>query len=209
MHITVKGKQLEVGDALRGHVESALTAAVSKYFSNPLESHIVFTREAHLFRADVSVHVGRGILVQGQALAPDAYAAGDTAIEHVAKQLRRHKRRLRDHHTKERERDKNEALTALSFVLAPQPDEGPDDVDADGAPTGDQPVVVAEMTTEILTLTVGEAVMRLDFGVQPALLFRHAGHGGLNLVYRRTDGNIGWIDPQGNGAGAVRAGGRK
>lgn len=205
MQITVKGKQLEVGDALRGHVESALTAAVSKYFSNPLESQIVFTREAHLFRADVSVHVGRGILVQGQALAPDAYAAGDAAIEHVAKQLRRHKRRLRDHHTKERERDKTEALTALSYVLAPEPD----DVGDDAAHAGEQPVVVAEMTTEILTLTVGEAVMRLDFGVQPALLFRHAGHGGLNLVYRRTDGTIGWIDPQGNGAGAARAGGRK
>src|SRR5215470_5664942 len=110
MHVTVKGKQLEVGEALRGHVESALTAAVSKYFSNPLESQIVFTREAHLFRADVSVHVGRSILVQSQALAADAYAAGDAAIEHVAKRLRRYKRRLRDHHNEAR--DKAGALTA-------------------------------------------------------------------------------------------------
>ena len=195
MHITVKGKQIEVGEALRGHMESALTAAVSKYFSNPLESQIVFTREAHLFRADVSVHVGRNILVQGQALAADAYAAGDTAIEHVAKRLRRHKRRLRDHH-KERERDTAEVLTAQSYVLAAEPD----DLDDDGAGAGTQPAVVAEMTTEVLTLSVGEAVMRLDLGVQPALLFRHAGHGGLNLVYRRADGTIGWIDPQGNRA---------
>jgi ribosomal subunit interface protein len=187
MHVTVKGKQIEVGEALRGHVESALTAAVSKYFSNPLESQIVFTREAHLFRADVSVHVGRSILVQGQASAADAYAAGDAAIEHVAKRLRRYKRRLRDHH---KERDgKIEAVNAQAYVLAP-------DADDDAADGGDQPVVVAEMTTEILTLSVGEAVMRLDLGDQPALLFRHAGHGGLNLVYRRPDGNIGWIDPQ-------------
>ncbi|MBI3514787.1 MAG: ribosome-associated translation inhibitor RaiA [Proteobacteria bacterium] len=210
MHITVTGKQIEVGEALRGHMESALTAAVSKYFSNPLESQIVFTREAHLFRADVSVHVGRGILVQGQALAADAYGAGDAAVEHVAKRLRRYKRRLRDHH-KERERDKVEAVTAQSYVLAAEPDDG-DDADA-GA--GTQPAVVAEMTTEILTLSVGEAVMRLDLGVEPALLFRHAGHGGLNLVYRRSDGNVGWIDPHGNrttidsGAAGVAAAKRK
>jgi ribosomal subunit interface protein len=192
MHVTVKGKQIEVGDALRDHVESALTASVSKYFSNPLESQIVFTREAHLFRADVSVHVGRSILVQGQGLAADAYAAGDAAIEHVAKRLRRHKRRLRDHH---KERDsKVEALTAQAYVLAAEADD--DDAAPGDGSTDDRPVVVAEMTTEILTLSVGEAVMRLDLGDQPALMFRHAGHGGLNLVYRRPDGNIGWIDPQ-------------
>jgi len=196
MHVTVKGKQIEVGDALRDHVESALTASVSKYFSNPLESQIVFTREAHLFRADVSVHVGRSILVQGQGLAADAYAAGDAAIEHVAKRLRRHKRRLRDHH---KERDsKVEALTAQAYVLAAEADDDTPPGDEVGAVAagGDGPAVVAEMTTEILTLSVGEAVMRLDLGDQPALLFRHAGHGGLNLVYRRPDGNIGWIDPQ-------------
>jgi ribosomal subunit interface protein len=193
MHITVKGKQIEVGEALRGHVESALTAAVGKYFSNPLESQIVFTREAHLFRADISVHVGRSILIQGQAVAADAYAAGDAAVEHVAKRLRRHKRRLRDHHkSKDQLGELPASSPAVSYVLAAD-HERDDDIEAP-----DLPVVVAEMTTEILTLTVGEAVMRLDLGDQPALLFHHAGHGGLNLVYRRRDGNIGWIDPQGN-----------
>lgn len=192
MHITVKGKQIEVGDALRGHVEAALTAAVGKYFSNPLDSQVVFTREAHLFRADVSVHVGRSILVQGQGRADDPYAAGDAAIEHVAKRLRRYKRRLRDHHKD----SKGDVLPAQAYVLAAEPEDATDD---DAASHG-QPMVVAEMTTEILALTVGEAVMRLDLGDLPALLFRHAGHGGLNLVYRRPDGNIGWIDPLGNDA---------
>jgi ribosomal subunit interface protein len=194
MHITVKGKQIEVGEALRGHVESALTAAVGKYFSNPLESQIVFTREAHLFRADISVHVGRGILIQGQAAAADAYVAGDQAVEHVAKQLRRQKRRLRDHHPHHKGADVA-AATAL-----------PDDV-VDGVETvaPGQPMVIAEMGVEVPTLSVGEAVTRLDQGDRPALLFRHAGHGGLNLVYRRPDGNIGWIDPQGNGAAPGRA----
>ena len=192
MHITVKGKQIEVGEALRGHAEGALATAVGKYFSNPLESQIVFTREAHLFRADISVHVGRSILIQGQAVAADAYAAGDAAIEHVAKRLRRHKRRLRDHHkTKDQLAELPAATAALSYVIA-------SDAERDDVEAPDQPVVVAEMTTEILRLTVGEAVMRLDLGDQPALLFHHAGHGGLNLVYRRSDGNVGWIDPQGN-----------
>jgi ribosomal subunit interface protein len=206
MHITVKGKQIEVGEALRGHVESALTAAVGKYFSNPLESQIVFTREAHLFRADISVHVGRSILIQGQAVAADAYAAGDEAVEHVAKRLRRHKRRLRDHHkAKDQLAEQPASSPAASYVLAPEPEWEPENDDAGLADQSadlppDQPMVVAEMTTEILTLTVGEAVMRLDLGTQPALLFHHAGHGGLNLVYRRSDGHVGWIDPQGNHA---------
>lgn len=207
MHVTVKGKQIEVGEALRGHVESALTAAVSKYFSNPLESQIVFTREAHLFRADVSVHVGRSILVQGQASATDAYAAGDAAIEHVAKRLRRHKRRLRDHHRDSE--TKADALTAQAYVLAAEPD-GDAAHEPERGDAEDRPVVIAEMTTEILTLSVGEAVMRLDLGDQPALLFRHAGHGGLNLVYRRPDGNIGWVDPHlGTPAAAQRPDSRK
>ena len=199
MHITVKGKQIEVGEALRGHVESALTAAVGKYFSNPLESQIVFTREAHLFRADISVHVGRSILIQGQAVAADAYAAGDEAVEHVAKRLRRHKRRLRDHHkAKDQLAELPASSPATSYVLAPEPERDDDAAAPDQPPdqSPDQPMVVAEMTTEILTLTVGEAVMRLDLADQTALMFRNRTHGGLNVIYRRPDGTIGWIDPE-------------
>lgn len=193
MLITVKGKQLDVGEALRGHIETSLRGNVEKYFANALESHIVLTREAHLFRADVSVHVGRGILVQGQASDGDAYIASDTAIQHVTKRLRRYKRRLRDHH-----KDKVDTAPALAYVIAPHiddDDEGDAHVDANGSA---QPMIVAEMATEIPTLSVSDAVMRLDLGDLTALLFMHAGHGGLNLIYRRADGHIGWIDPQGN-----------
>src|SRR5260221_1509938 len=98
MHVTVRGKQVDVGESLRRHFETELTATVEKYFANPQECQVVLTREAHLFRADISVHVGRGILVQGQAAAADAYVAADAAVEHIAKRLRRYKRRLRDHH---------------------------------------------------------------------------------------------------------------
>lgn len=190
MQVTVTGKQLDVGDALRSRCESHLAAAVNKYFSNPLEAQVVVTREAHLFRADISVHVGRAIQVRGQSAAADAYAAVDQAVEHVAKRLRRFKRRLNDHH-----RTPVEALP--TYVIA-EPAEETDTEHEVPAADGTRPVIIAEMTTEIATLAVNEAVLRLDLGGLPAMLFRNAGHGGLNLVYRRPDGNIGWIDPQGN-----------
>lgn len=203
MLITVKGKQLDVGDALRGHIEQSLNQLVGKYFANPLEAQIVLSREAHLFRADVSVHVGRDILVQGHATGADAHLASDGAIEHVVKRVRRHKRRLRDHHRDREVTDQLRAgLMAQAYVLAGPTD---DPVEDNGANNGDgeaaQPMIIAEMTTEIASLSVSDAVMKLDLGDLPALLFRHASHGGLNLVYRRADGNIGWIDPQGNANG--------
>lgn len=98
MQLSVTGKQLDVGDALRHHAETNLSASVAKYFDGAIEGNIVFSREAHLFRADISVHVGHGILFQGSGEADDPYPAFDMALEHAVKQLRRHKRKLRDHH---------------------------------------------------------------------------------------------------------------
>ena len=194
MLVTVKGKQVDVGDALRGHVESELVNAVGKYFANPQESQVVLTREAHLFRADVTVHVGRGIIVQGQGQAPDAHTACDDAIGHVAKRLRRYKRRLRDHH-----KPGGEVQQAPAYVLAAASEQ---DEPEEAPLNGGAPAIIAELTTEIATLSVSDAVMRLDLMDEPALLFRHAGHGGLNLVYRRPDGNIGWVDPPTQGSGS-------
>jgi ribosomal subunit interface protein len=191
MQLTVTGKQVDVGDALRRHVEATLDALVEKYFRTAIESHAVFCREAHLIRADVSLHIGRGMVVNSSAAAPDHYVAFDSAAERLAKQLRRYKRRLRDYHGKARAA-MEPAETARSFVLAPF-DEA--DTDTAAAPTGGAPVVIAEMSTELPHLTVGEAVMRMDLADAPALLFRNRSHGELNLVYRRGDGNIGWIDP--------------
>ncbi len=186
MQVSITGKQLDVGDALRTHIEDNLSAAVEKYFENSLEAHVVLSREAHRFTAQVSVHVGRGISVQGHGDGPDAHEAFDIALDRVAKRLRRHKRRLRDHH---RDRTPPEFLPAQQYILAPE--EGEEEVEA----AEDSPVVIAEMEVRIETLTVGEAVMRLDLADQNALMFRNKAHGGLNMVYRRNDGNIGWVDP--------------
>jgi len=188
MHLTVTGKQIDTGDALRRHVESSLDAILGKYFKTAIEAHVVFSKEAHLSRAEISAHIGRGIVVNAGAAATEVYAAYEAAAERIAKQLRRYKRRLRDHHAKARE-PSEASERARDYVLAPLAEEA--DENAGGGPT-----VVAEMSTELPNLTVGEAVMRMDLADAPVLLFRNRSHGGLNLVYRRADGNIGWIDPE-------------
>ncbi|MGE5147020.1 MAG: ribosome hibernation-promoting factor, HPF/YfiA family [Candidatus Eiseniibacteriota bacterium] len=190
MQLSVTGKQIDVGQALRSHVGTGLEAAVGKYFDHAIEANVVFSRNAHNYQADIKVHVGRGILIQGQGTAGDPYLAFNAASEHIAKRLRRHKRRLRDHHRAERAA---ETLSALQYVLAA---ESESDEQENEAGTG-EPVVVAEMTTYIPMLTVSEAVMMMDLSDAPALMFRNSAHGGLNMVYRRTDGNVGWVDPQG------------
>jgi ribosomal subunit interface protein len=203
MQLSVKGKQIDIGDALRIHVETSLSAIVEKYFERAIEAHAVFSRQGNLIRSDLSVHLRRDILVQGQASAADAYAAFDGAALHIAKRIRRYKRRLRDRQGQTHEAVA-EILSARSYVLAEEEDGHEDRTepasDASGQPANDhpvndQPVIVAEMTCEIPTLTVGEAVMRMDLADVPTFIFRNRAHGGLNVVYRRRDGHIGWVDP--------------
>jgi ribosomal subunit interface protein len=188
MHLTVTGRQLDVGEALRLHVGESLAGIFNKYFGDPIEATVAFAREAHLYRSQISVHVGRHIELQSQATADAPYAAFDAAADRLAKRLRRYKRRLRDHHKTDAG-----ALSATQYVLAGETEEAETETEA---PT--QPIVIAEMATAIPTLTVGEAVMRLDLGELSAMMFVNRAHGGLNVVYRREDGNIGWIDPRGN-----------
>ena len=190
MQISVTGKQLDVSDAFRGHIEDRLVATVSKYFGNAIEAHVTVSREGNRFRTDCSVHVGHGIYVQGHGEEVDLHASFNGATDRVEKQLRRYKRRLRTHHAKQRQ---NEARNtqALTFVLAAEPDdeELPEESEA-------RPVIVAESTTEIPTCTVGEAVMRMDLANCSVVMFHNSAHGRINVVYRRTDGHIGWIEPK-------------
>ena len=186
MQLTVTGKQIDTGVELRRHVETSLDAILGKYFKTAIEAHVVFSKEAHLSRTEVSIHIGRGIVVNAGASGTETYAAFDAAAERIAKQMRRYKRRLRDHHAKMRE-SFEAGESARDYVLAPLAEED----DGDGGPA-----VVAEMSTDLPNLTVGEAVMRMDLADAAVLLFRNRSHGELNLVYRRADGNIGWIDPE-------------
>ena len=188
MQLTVTGKQIDTGDVFRSHVEESLGSILGKYFKTAIEAHVVLSREAHLSRAEISIHIGRGIVVNAGGAAAEAYTAFDYAAERIAKQMRRYKRRLRDHHAKGRE-PSEASERATDYVLAPIAEEAEEDA-------GDAPAVIAEMSTGVPSLTVGEAVMRMDLAAAPVLLFRNRSHGELNIVYRRTDGNIGWIDPE-------------
>ena len=194
MQLTVTGKGVDVGDALRHRVETSLGSILGKYFGSAIEAHAVFTRERHLIRSDLAIHIGRGIVVNSAGSANEFYAVFDGAAERLAKQLRRYKRRLRDYHAKASRATNAEAEVARSYVLAPPAEEDEDEQETAGAEAA-APIVIAEMSTELPSLTVGEAVMRMDLADAPVLLFRNRSHGALNVVYRRGDGNIGWIDP--------------
>ncbi len=190
MHINISGHQLDVGNSLRGHISASLEAVVEKYFGEAIDASVVLTRERLTVRADLAIHIGRGIYVRAHESADDAYTAFDVAAAHLGKRLRRHKRRLRNHHEA---RESAETVRAQQYILAPyEADvEDEDEIETDS----DHPVIVAEDQTVIENLTVSEAVMRMDLADVPAMVFRNAGNGGLNVVYRRSDGNVGWIDP--------------
>ena len=184
MDIIVKGKQMDVGDALRTHTEDALAAAVTKYFDRAIDATVVYSKVQNGFHTDIVVHVGRGLNVHGQGEGGAAYPALDAAMERISKQLRRYHRKLVNHHANAAE----DNLKAQYSILAQHEEE---EVAAEA-----HPAIVAEMPHSISTMSVSEAVMRLDMGNLPVVMFKNGTHGGLNVVYRRTDGNVGWIDPQ-------------
>lgn len=195
MQLSVKGKQLDIGSALRAHVEASLERILGKYFGDAIVARVTLSREAHLYRALVSAHVGRNILLEAQGEAGEPYPAFDAAADKLSKRLRRHKRRLRNHHKEPP--GEIAAMPAQQYILAGPDAADPETSDSSGN-SEDRPVVVAEMTAEVPSLTVSEAVMRMDLADLPAMMFRNSAHGGLNMIYRRDDGNIGWLDPRGN-----------
>jgi ribosomal subunit interface protein len=206
MQLSVKGKQLDIGEALRAHVDGSLRRILGKYFGDAIEARVTLSREGPLYKAVVSAHVGRNILLEAHAEAGEPYPAFDAAAERLSKRLRRHKRRLRNHHKEGS--GAPDTVPAQQYILAGPAEkagaEEDDEAVADGGPDEgpdegeDQPVIVAEMAAEVPSLTVSEAVMRMDLADLPALMFRNSAHGGLNMIYRRRDGNIGWLDPHGN-----------
>ncbi|MDH2326831.1 ribosome-associated translation inhibitor RaiA [Cereibacter sp. SYSU M97828] len=188
MRYQISGKQIDVGEALQTHVKSELGEVVDKYAQRPTEAVIVFSRMAHEHVCEATIHLSTGLTAQAKGHAPEIYAAFESCREKMDKQMRRYKRRLRDHH-----RDRVAPVEyggGSSYILAPTEEAE----EQDGQ--GDQPMIIAEMETKVPSITVGEAVMQLELGGQKMLVFRNEGHGGVNVVYRREDGNIGWIDPR-------------
>jgi ribosomal subunit interface protein len=188
MNIVVTGKHLDVGSSFRTYIEENLTQTMEKYFSSPIDATVVISHEAdHFIRTDLSVHPGRGISIRVHGTAHKPYPSFDQALEKLENQFRRYKDRLKSHH---HNTPLSETFSsATQYIIQ-------DASDHDSHKEEAKPVTIAEMTAPLLTLTVGEAVMHLDLSDAPVIVFYNKGSNSVNVVYRRKDGNIGWIDPQ-------------
>ncbi len=192
MEIQVSGKNIDLGDALQTHVSDRLSEGVQKYFGNGAEAIVTFTKERHLVECEMTAHLYSGVFLAAHGDGGDAYAAFETALEKLEKRVRRYKRRLKNHHPNGGA-EPMPSEQASYYTLAPLPEE--DDADLEQESGDPTPVVVAENQTSLREMTVGAAVMQLDLAESPAIVFKNAAHGRLNVVYRRRDGHIGWIDP--------------
>jgi ribosomal subunit interface protein len=192
MQITVSGKQVELSDALRTRVAEQLDLIAGKYFDHAQEANVTFSRARSFFTCDINVHAGRGLTLRGEGEAADAHSAFDDAAEHIAKRLRRYRRRVNEHARDLANRARPEI--ARQYVLRQEEERSP--ADGDGrSQTPAYATVIAESPADINVLSVGEAVMRMDLADQQVLMFRNSATNELNVIYRRSDGNIGWIDP--------------
>lgn len=186
---------MDVGEALRTRIENELASGVGKYFNRATDAVVTVAKNGGGtgIAVDCTVHLSSGISLQSEGHGGDAHSAFGDAMEKLEKRVRRYKRRLRNHHADNK--SPLPAETASAYVLAPLQEEEDDgaDVQVNGADAA--PLVIAEATKPLRTMTVSMAVMQLDLGESPALMFRNAANGELNVVYRRLDGNVGWIDP--------------
>ena len=189
MPFRVSGKNIDIGEALRTRVNTRLMEATTKYFDGGYSGHVAIGKEAYGFRTECVIHLDSGIVLEAEAFAADAYASADQAAERIEKRLRRYKRRLKGHPTRVDGHAPGEDsdVAAPSYIIAtPEHEEDAGEF---------APVIIAETTTALKRFSVSEAVMELDFTGVAVVVFRHAGHGRVNVVYRRPDGHIGWVDP--------------
>ncbi|MDQ0467455.1 ribosome hibernation-promoting factor, HPF/YfiA family [Labrys wisconsinensis] len=186
MTLRVSGKNLDIGEALRTHVHARVGDAMARFFEGGFAGHVTVQKEGGAFRTDCLIHLPTGLTLQTESMAHDPHASVDLAAERLAKRLKRHKQRIRDHHQGAGDLDAPGGLDAVEHVIEMPGDEA----EADGF----APVVIAESTKRMKSLSVSEAVGDLDLSGAGVLVFRHAGHGRVNVVYRRPDGHIGWID---------------
>jgi len=187
MQYQISGKQIDIGAALQTHVKSQLDEVIKKYAQRPTDAVVIFSKTANEFVCETTVHLSTGLTAQAKGKSHEIYAAFEKCTEKLDKQLRRYKRRLKDHH---RDRQQPVALSGAStYILAASED------DDDREPETLQPIIIAEMEAKIPSISVGEAVMQMELAGAPALVFRNEGNDGINVVYRREDGNIGWVDP--------------
>jgi ribosomal subunit interface protein len=190
MALRVSGKNLDVGEALRGQITDRLSHAIKRFYEGGVTGHVIVEPEGTGFRTDCTLHLSSGVTLQAEGMAHDAYVSAEKAAERLERRLRRYKRRLKDRQSAQPDRaDQAWSLDVPSYVIqAPEDDE--EDVGE-----GFHPLVIAETKNSVISMAVSDAVLELDLTGAPVMVFRHATSGRINVVYRRSDGNIGWIDP--------------
>lgn len=208
MRVQVAGRHVELGQALQTRINDDLGRTIEKYFPRSGEAVVTVAREGAGFEVDCSVHLPSGIVLQAEGSGGDAHGAFENALEKMEKRVRRYKRRLKNHHNTQK--DPFPAESATAYILKSDEDlveaDGSEE-SASGEAHNGAPLVIAETTVSVKTMTVSMAVLQLDLADSPALLFRNAANGGLNLVYRRSDGNVGWVDPERSNGGGERLNG--
>ena len=197
MTLRVSGKSINIGEAIRGRVEGRTEEVLRKYFDGNYSGHFTFSKDGFGFKADCALHLDSGVTLEADAMAADAYSSADQALIQIEKRLRRYKSRLKDRSARKAHAE-SEAIAAIglagidasSYVL-----EGPSYDEDDDEVTAFNPVVIAESTQALRRFSVSEAVMELDMTGAPVIVFQHGSSGRVNIIYRHSDGNVGWIDP--------------
>jgi ribosomal subunit interface protein len=192
LQVQIAGKKIEVGSALQERISFGLESRVSKYFNRTGEAYVTVSKPGWAFMVDCSIHLPSGVTLQAHGEGDDGYQAFEMALDKIEKRVRRYKNRLRDHRSKEN----GASQIVAERIILPLDESNEPDVESglDGS-GGDAPAIVAESDMKIRTMTVSMAVMQLELADSPAVMFRNAAHGRLNMVYRRPDGNVGWVDP--------------
>lgn len=185
MHLNITGRHINIGDAFKTYINEHFSSLIKKYFDHAVDASVTISKEGHQTFTDISVHLGKSLVVQARGEGTDPYQVFDATLDKLNLRMRKYKKRLNDHHKAAKE---TEILQGLQYVIPMSESDGTEDGE-------DLPAVIAEIATEIPALSVKEAVMYLELTDHPAVLFKNKGSHHLNMIYRRSDGNIGWIDP--------------
>lgn len=199
MQVQISGKHVDVGDALRSRISDELLTSIGKYFERGGDADVVVGKSGHGFQVDCTVRLASGQRLESRGDGGDAHAAFGQALNKVEARIRRYKRKLKNHHHPALQRLAAAETASMMVLRAPDDDIDGWEDEADGSAVGHEPpsgVVIAETQAPLKTMTVSMAVMEMDLTETQAVVFRNAAHGGLSVVYRRNDGNIGWVDPE-------------
>ncbi len=184
MKVQVEGKQMDVGESLTQHAQEELDRVVGKFFEDSIEAKVIFSKDHHFFNVEILIHAGKGINLQSKGRADDAFPAFDSSLDVLESRLRKHKNRLKDHHKKVGGQVK-EFINSYVVEAPSSEDEGHEE----------DHIIIAEIEQPIESMSVSDAAMRLELANLNALMFKNSANGNLNMVYRREDGNTGWVDP--------------